>query len=197
MTCSHNNFVGGALASFLLPCSRAHGYGGPYLPLPQNTPLSPITSLHSPSSSATGGEWSEIRGEWSVLGAVADTGHRSLGFIAVTMPCHHRRNLPKKIWGSYGERRARAYTGDLRVELLTWSMGRAPGRKSGGEAPPHPEAFLTFTSANGAQICPNLSTFYPVTCSNIPFERILLHFCLKLFYWSLDCDKKWVWGSEA
>jgi len=38
----------------------------------------------------------------------------------------------------------------------------------------------------------NLSIFYyPVNCSNVLFERILLHFCFESLYFSLHCDKKW------
>ena len=38
---------------------------------------------------------------------------------------------------------------------------------------------------------------YPVNCSNIPFDRIFLHLCSVSVYWSLNCNKMWVGGSEA
>jgi len=36
---------------------------------------------------------------------------------------------------------------------------------------------------------------YPISCSHILFKRILLHFCLKPFYWSLHRGKKWGGGK--
>ena len=36
-----------------------------------------------------------------------------------------------------------------------------------------------------------MSNFVTLNRSNILFERKLFHLCLKSFYWSLHCDKKW------
>jgi len=74
------------------------------------------------------------------------------------------------------------------AELPAGSRGRACGQGVRGKAPPpEAEGILSFRSENEVQICPFC---YPVNCSNILFERLLLHFCSKSFYLSLHCGKK-------
>jgi len=62
-------------------------------------------------------------------------------------------NFFRKVGGSYGKRRARAYIEGLGAELPAGCRVRG----SGGEASPaEAEGILIFTSANEAQICPFL-----------------------------------------
>jgi len=98
-------------------------------------------------------------------------------------------NFLRKVGGSYGERGERAYNGGLR-QSPSGVQGQSPWSEGASEA----EDILSSRSANEAQICAFL-----VCCKllkYIVFEKILLHFCLKSFYWSYTAIN-WRDGAES